>query len=111
MRQFTQAVALLRQDWSGLVLFAYLQALDLLTTVAFLLSGVEEANPLVRYALTTAANPLTGLAIVKILALGLGVACSLSGRRSLLRKANYAYGLLIVWNLVSLILGLSLRGQ
>ena len=49
---------------TSLVLFAYLQLLDLLTTVVFILHGVKEANPLVNFALTAAPTPLLGLLLV-----------------------------------------------
>jgi len=40
-----------------LLQYAYLQVLDFLTTVAFLLHGIREANPLVRMALLYAPHP------------------------------------------------------
>lgn len=93
--------------WPEFWLFSYLQLLDLLSTLAFLAVGVQEANPVVRYALTTASHPLVGLTIVKALALGFGFACLYSGRQTLLRRANIGYALLIVWNLFCLLLGVA----
>ena len=43
--------------------------LDLLTTLAFLLHGVQEANPVVRFALRYSSHPWGGLLLVKMLAL------------------------------------------
>ena len=86
--------------------YAYLQALDLLTTIAFLISGVQEGNPVVRFAIESAGSPLQGLLLVKILALGLGLFCWAAGKAQLLRRANIAYAALIAWNLICLILGL-----
>lgn len=40
-----------------LLQYSYLQILDLMTTVAFLLHGVREGNPLVRLALQYAPIP------------------------------------------------------
>ena len=59
--------------------YSYLQILDFLTTIAFLVNGVKEANPLVRYALEAGPSPISGLIAVKIAAVGgalpRGVSC------------------------------------
>jgi hypothetical protein len=89
--------------------FIYLQAMDVLTTLAFLLGGVKEGNPLVNFAIAQAGNPLSGLVLVKMGALALGVYCLLSGRRKLLQRANVFFALLVAWNMVCLILGLALK--
>jgi hypothetical protein len=91
------------------VQYIYLQALDLLSTVAFLISGVAEANPLVRFAIRQAGGPLPGLLCIKAGALMLGLLCLAKGKVRLLQKANVFFAFLVVWNLVSLILGLLLR--
>jgi hypothetical protein len=88
---------------TSLVLFAYLQLLDLLTTVVFILHGVKEANPLVNFALTTAPTPLVGLVLVKIAALALGGVCCLRGREKLLLRMNIFFAALVSWNLLALI--------
>ncbi len=84
--------------------FSYLQILDFLTTVPFLLHGVREGNPLVRLALGAGANPLVSLLVVKLLAILLGIYCWYRGRRQLLFRINVLFALLIAWNLVALIL-------
>jgi Domain of unknown function (DUF5658) len=84
--------------------FSYLQVLDFLTTVAFLLHGVREGNPLVRLALGAGTNPLVSLLVVKLLAILLGIYCWYRGRRQLLLRINVLFALLIAWNLVALIL-------
>jgi len=84
--------------------FSYLQVLDFLTTVAFLLHGVREGNPLVRLALGAGTNPLVSLLVVKLLAILLGIYCWYRGRRQLLFRINVLFALLIAWNLVALIL-------
>jgi hypothetical protein len=84
--------------------FSYLQILDFLTTVAFLLHGVREGNPLVRLALSGGANPLVILVVVKLLAIVLGLYCWRRGRRQLLFRINILFALLVAWNLVALIL-------
>jgi hypothetical protein len=88
--------------------FAYLQVLDLLTTVAFILSGVEEGNPLVRWIMQSAPHPFYGLLAVKLAAIALGIYCWTRGRNRLLARINVLYALLIAYNLVCLILGLGL---
>lgn len=89
--------------------FVYLQGLDVLTTLAFLLSGVREANPFVRMALRLTDSPLGGLLLVKVLALMLAMICMWKGRVKLLMMANVFFAALIAWNLVSMILTLGMR--
>lgn len=84
--------------------YAYLQILDLLTTVAFLHNGVQEGNPFVRLALQLTGSALLGLLAVKAVGVGLGVLAYRTHRIQLLSRINVAFALLIVWNLVALIL-------
>jgi hypothetical protein len=84
--------------------FSYLQILDFLSTVAFLLNGVREGNPLLRLALSAGANPVAILVMVKVLAIVLGLYCWRRGRRQLLSRINILFALLVAWNLVALIL-------
>ncbi len=85
--------------------FSYLQILDFLTTVAFLVNGIKEANPLVRLALKLGSSPVEGLILVKLLAIVLGVYCWRMGRQRLLSRINLYFAMLIAWNLVALIVG------
>lgn len=85
--------------------FTYLQMLDFLTTVAFLLQGVQEGNPLVRVALNYAPNPLGGLFAVKLLAVGLGLYCWRVGKQRLLGRMNVMFAVVVAWNLTALIAG------
>lgn len=87
-----------------LLQFGYLQLLDLMTTVAFLLNGVKEGNPLVRLALDFAPNPLTGLVAVKVIAMFLGVYCWQRGKSKLLTRVNLLFALVVAWNLAALII-------
>lgn len=89
--------------------YTYLQLLDLLTTVAFLLNGVQEGNPLVKAAMTAAPHPLWGLVAVKMFALLLGLYCWHGERFGLLRRINWMYAALVAWNLVALIVGTAVR--
>jgi len=85
--------------------YSYLQILDLLTTIAFLINGVKEANPFVKGMMHITASPLTGLLLVKILAVALGVYCWRIERYRLLVRMNVLFALIVAWNLVALIAG------
>ncbi len=84
--------------------YGYLQILDFLTTIAFLLNGVQEGNPLVKWAINAFPNPIIGLAFIKILAVALGISCWYRGRDRLLSRINIGFAVLVAWNLVSLIM-------
>ena len=86
-----------------LVQYSYLQILDLLTTVAFVLRGVQEGNPFVRLALKYSPHPLGGLLAVKVLALGLGFYCWRCGRERLLSRINILFAVVVAWNMLALI--------
>jgi hypothetical protein len=88
---------------TSLAIFAYFQMLDILTTVVFLLHGVKEANPLVKFALVAAPTPLLGLLLVKGIAVALGIFCCVRGRAKLLTRMNIFFAFLVSWNLVALI--------
>ena len=88
-----------------LLQYSYLQMLDLLTTMAFMLHGIQEANPLVRFALRSSSHPFGGLLAVKIMALGLGIYCWRYGRHRLLTRINILFAIVVAWNLVALIAG------
>lgn len=85
--------------------YSYLQVLDFLTTIAFLVNGVKEANPMVRLALNLGHNPIGSLIGVKVLAVMLGFYCWRMGRERLLSRINAMFALVIAWNLIALILG------
>ena len=87
-----------------LLQFTYLQILDVLTTLAFLMQGVGEANPLVRLMMEMAPSPLLGLVMVKSAAVMLAIYCWRTGRARLLLKANVFFAILIVWNLCALVI-------
>ena len=84
--------------------YSYLQVLDFLTTVAFLINGVSEGNPVVNWAINSFPSPLAGLAAVKVLALGLGIYCWQTAKGQLLARINIAFAVLVAWNLMTLIL-------
>ena len=87
--------------------FTYLQMLDVLTTVAFLIQGVAEANPIVAWAMDAGPSPVASLVLLKIGAFGLALVCLAQSRHQLLRRVNVFFALLIVWNLFALILASS----
>ena len=76
-----------------------------MTTVAFLMHGIREGNPLVRAALQYAPHPLGGLLAVKVAAIGLGIYCWKGGRERLLNRMNILFAILVAWNMVALIVG------
>jgi hypothetical protein len=88
---------------SLLTQFAYLQLLDLLTTLTFMASGVREANPMVRFVVVGAGSALGGLLAAKFAALGLAFHCWRGERLRLLRRVNLFYAGLVTWNLIALL--------
>src|SRR5438270_9150595 len=92
-----------------LVQFSYLQVLDFLTTLAFLLIGIQEGNPFVRFALRHGPTPLTGLFLVKVAAFALGIYCWRFGRTKLLTRINVLFAVVVAWNLAALIVGVAGR--
>lgn len=91
--------------------FSYLQLLDFLSTVAFLLLGIQEGNPVVRLAIQVAPTPFHGLAAIKIAALALGIYCLKVGRVRLLARINLLFAIVVAWNLVALIMGAAQSGR
>jgi uncharacterized membrane protein len=90
-----------------LLQFVYLQILDVLSTLAFLRHGLEEANPLVRLAISGAHSPLGGLLALKLLGAGLAFYCWRQGRLRVLVRANVFFAVLVAWNLVALLVARS----
>ncbi len=87
-----------------LVQFIYLQLLDLLTTLAFLVAGIQESNPLIRFLVQSAGTPLAGLLVAKGLAAALALFCWRSNRQRLLQRANVFFAVLVAWNLVAFLI-------
>lgn len=84
--------------------FIYLQLLDVLTTIAFMMQGVGETNPIVRWAIREGPHPIWALFMLKGCAVLLALFCLYRSREGLLRKVNVFFACLIVYNLVALIL-------
>jgi Domain of unknown function (DUF5658) len=87
-----------------LIQYSYLQFLDFITTIAFLVHGVREGNPLINFTLRYVPYPLGGLLAIKIAAIGLGIYAWRRGRERLLIRINILFALVVAWNIVSLIL-------
>ena len=104
-----QATATVQLNRNLLLQFSYLQLLDLLTTIAFLLHGIEEANPVVRLLLRFWPDPIAALASVKAAALMLGIYCWRAGRTRLLARINVLFAIVVAWNLTMLIIGTARR--
>jgi hypothetical protein len=88
-----------------LLQFSFLQILDFLTTVAFLVNGIGEANPLVVALMRWGSNPLAGLGLAKTIAVAMAVFCWRANRQRLLGRANLFFAFVVVWNLTALIAG------
>jgi len=77
----------------------------LVSTLAFLAYGVQEANPVVRWLMEMTATPLAGLVVLKLGAILLGVFAWRLNRHRLLARVNIFFALVVVWNLMALVLG------
>jgi len=86
-------------------LFLILQALDFATTVIGIRMGLAEASPAIRVMMNLG-GPIVGLIVSKVIALGLLGLCFWLHRPKVIRKINYFYIALVVWNtgLITLVL-------
>lgn len=82
--------------------YSLLQLLDMMTTLLFLSAGVQEGNPVVVQAMRWADDPFGALLGVKLVALIIGIYCWSAGRHSLLRRANWLFAVLVMWNVVAI---------
>jgi hypothetical protein len=80
------------------VLFLFLQAMDILTTMLGLRLGAEEGSTFIRRLMTL--GPLPALVISKIFSIILVVAAVAFGRGRLLIFLNRWYAGLVTWNLL-----------
>lgn len=97
MTSFVRISEQIKMEVGCVELFLLLQAFDFLTTMAGLRFGAVEASPFV--ALLMRWGPVAGVAVSKLLAVGLCGLCLWSGRRRLVRWINCWYAGLVVWNL------------
>ncbi len=82
-------------------LFIYLQILDFLTTLVALKLGLDEASPFIRMLLRW--GPWIAVATSKFIAIGLAGASIALNRQHLVRKINYWYASVVVWNLFNIL--------
>ena len=83
--------------------FMYLQLLDVMTTLACLVHGLQESNPLVQHLMNATGSPAAGLAVSKLLAFGVALFCWRRGKHKLLWGVNLFYSFIVVWNLTVLL--------
>jgi Domain of unknown function (DUF5658) len=82
---------------SSLVLFLYLQVMDVLTTLVGFSLGASEASPFISGLIRW--DPLAGILASKLVAVVILGACLWLRRLHLLRWINVWYGALTAWNL------------
>ena len=80
------------------IIFLYLQLLDVLSTLIGFSLGNTEASPFIRLMIQW--GPVAGLALSKAVALGLIAVCFAMKRMRIIRFINYWYAGLIFWNLL-----------
>lgn len=89
-------------DVGMLLIFCGLQIADIISTLIFLHLGIREANPLVGY-LINLTNPLTGLLLIKLIGIGLGLFCFFCNRMDFLKGINICYIIVVLWNLAAIL--------
>ncbi len=77
-------------------LFLVLQVLDLATTLLGLQLGLAEASPAVR--LMMKIGPVAGILLAKTIAIALLGLCIWLQRPRTIRRANYFFVALVIWN-------------
>ena len=75
-----------------------------MSTVAFLMLGAPESNPLIRLTLALGSTPLAGLLVAKGIAISLGIYVWSQGRERVLLCANLIFAAVVAWNLAIVIL-------
>ena len=81
----------------GVWVFIYLQLLDLMSTMVGFKLGLAEASPFVKWMME--GGPVTGVALSKGIAIGLGAVCIALKKRRIILWINFWFALLVVWNL------------
>lgn len=77
--------------------FLYLQVLDFMTTLLGFRLGASEASPFIRTLIHM--GPAIGIALSKVVAVGLGALCIWRKKAYVIGWINYWYAALVVWNL------------
>jgi hypothetical protein len=78
--------------------FIYLQILDFMTTMIGFRAGASEASPFI-VSLIKMTNPAIGVAMSKMVGVGIGALCIATNRQRIVTWINYWYAALIIWNL------------
>ena len=82
---------------STLEIFAFMQLLDVMTTLIGFRLGASEASPFIHSFLSY--GPLPALLIAKAIAFGIGAACIVLRRAHIIGYINYWFAALTAWNL------------
>ena len=82
--------------------FVLLQVLDLVTTLAGLRLGGAELNPFIT-SLMQITEPAIGLIVAKMVAFGMGGFFIWKHQTRLIRRINYVFAVLVVWNAANII--------
>ena len=80
-----------------LEIFAFMQLLDIMTTLIGFRLGGSEASLFIRSLLSF--GPIPALLIAKAIAFGLGGACIVMKRAHIITYINYWFAVLTTWNL------------
>jgi formate-dependent nitrite reductase membrane component NrfD len=78
-------------------IFAFMQLLDIMTTLIGFRLGASEASPFIRSFLNY--GPLPALLLAKAIAFGIGGACIILRRAHIIDYINYWFAALTTWNL------------
>lgn len=78
--------------------------------MVFLQGGTREGNPLVGWAMHLTGNAVGGLALVKGIAVGIGLFCLFTKRASLMTRINVIYAGVVVWNMAVTIVTMAYKG-
>lgn len=92
-----------------LQLFVFLQVLDFATTLVGFRVGAGEASPFIRTLLHF--GPAVGVALSKVVALGLAGICIWMKKDRILRLINCWYAGLVVWNVGVILIALGVLHQ
>src|SRR5512135_2244393 len=90
-----------KDERGWLSVFLYLQVLDVLSTLIGFSLGNTEASPFVRLMIRW--GPVTGLAVSKVVAIGLVAVCFAIKRTRLIRLINFWYAAVVIWNLYTVL--------
>lgn len=82
---------------SPLTIFILLQIMDLATTLVALGLGGNEQNPMI--AILMAANPVRGLLLSKVIAIGLATLGAHMQKQRGIWCANAVFSIIVLWNL------------